>query len=113
VRATDAAGNVDPVPATRTWIIDATPPQTTITSGPSGLSLLSSKATFDFVSSEGGSSFQCRLDGSAWQACTSPRTYTHVGLGKHTVSVRATDPAGNTDPTPAKATWLTLSLLPL
>jgi hypothetical protein len=111
VRATDLAGNVDPTPATRDWIVDTTPPQTTITSGPSGLSL-SSIATFVFTSSEGGSTFQCRLDGGAWQACTSPRTYTGVYLGNHSFSVRAIDPAGNTDPTPAEGTWLTLGLLP-
>ncbi|TXL61414.1 FG-GAP-like repeat-containing protein [Aeromicrobium terrae] len=113
VRATDEAGNVDPVPASKTWIVDTTPPQTTITSGPSGLSLLSSKATFGLASSEGGSSFQCRLDSGAWQSCTSPWSVTQVHLGNHTVSVRATDPAGNVDPTPATRTWLTLGLLPL
>jgi hypothetical protein len=112
VRATDEAGNVDATPATKSWIIDTTPPQTTITKAPSGLSL-SRVAPFVFASSEGASTFQCRLDGGAWQACTSPRTYTGVNLGNHTVAVRAIDPAGNTDPTPAKATWFTLGLLPL
>jgi hypothetical protein len=73
---------------------------------------LSSKATFSFISSEGGSSFQCRLDGGAWQACTNPRTYSGIGLGNHTFAVRAIDPAGNTDPTPADQTWLSLGLLP-
>ncbi|KAA1395692.1 FG-GAP-like repeat-containing protein [Aeromicrobium ginsengisoli] len=111
VRATDLAGNVDPTPATRSWIVDTTPPQTTITGGPSALSL-SSIARFAFTSSEGSSSFQCRLDGGTWQACTSPRTYTGVHLGNHTFSVRAIDPAGNTDPTPAVVTWLALGLLP-
>jgi hypothetical protein len=66
-----------------------------------------------FTSSEGGSLFECRLDGGAWEGCTSPRTYAGLRLGNHSFSVRATDPAGNTDPTPAAATWLTLGLLPL
>jgi hypothetical protein len=112
VRATDAAGNVDPVPATKSWIVDTTPPQTTLISGPALLSLLSSKATFVFTSSEGGSLFECRLDGAAWEGCTSPRIYAGVRLGNHSFSVRAIDPAGNTDPTPAEATWFTLGLLP-
>jgi hypothetical protein len=111
VRATDLAGNVDPTPATRDWIVDTTPPQTTITSTPPWLSL-STLATFAFTSSEGGSSFECRLDGGAWQACSSSKTYTGVGGGNHTFAVRAIDPAGNTDPTPAEGTWLTLALLP-
>ena len=111
VRATDLAGNGDPTPATRDWIVDTTPPQTTITSAPPWLGL-STLATFAFTSSEGGSSFECRLDGGAWQACPSPKTYTGVGGGNHTFAVRAIDPAGNTDQTPAEGTGLTLGRLP-
>jgi hypothetical protein len=111
VRATDEAGNIDPVPATRSWIVDTTPPKTTITKHPGSLSL-SRKATLEFVSSEGSSSFQCRLDDSTWEACTSPHIYTGLRSGKHAFSVRATDPAGNTDPTPDEASWRTLGLLP-
>src|SRR5215212_117275 len=36
VKATDAAGNTDATPANWSWTIDATPPETTITSSPSG-----------------------------------------------------------------------------
>ena len=35
----------------------------------------------------------------------SPKTYRNLKLGKHTFKVRATDPAGNTDPTPAKRSF--------
>lgn len=111
VRATDTAGNVDPVPATKTWIVDVTPPQTTITGSPGVLSL-SSVAKLAFASSEGGSTFQCQLDGGAWEDCASPTTYKHVHLGNHTFAVRAIDPAGNIDPTPATVKWCTLGLLP-
>jgi hypothetical protein len=38
----------------------------------------------------GASGFECKLDRSAWKACTSPRTYKRVGTGKHTFRVRAT-----------------------
>ena len=114
VRATDALGNTDPTPASRTFTVslDNTAPQTTITSGPNLLTL-SKIATFGFTSSEAGSTFQCRLDDGGWQTCTSPRTYTGLGIGNHTFEVRAIDPAGNTDPTPAQRTWLALALLPL
>lgn len=112
VRATDAVGNTDATPAGRTFTVslDSTPPQTTITKAPPVLSL-SSRATFVFTSSEGSSLFECRLDGGTWAACTSPRTYTGLRLGNHSFSVRAIDPAGNADPTPAKATWFTVGLL--
>lgn len=113
VRATDAAGNTDPTPASRTFTVslDTTAPQTTITSQPLLLSL-SSRASFAFTSSEGGSSFQCRLDAGGWRPCQSPQVYTRVPIGQHTFAVCAIDPAGNTDPTPAEHRWLTLGLLP-
>jgi hypothetical protein len=58
-----------------------------------------------FSASEAGATFQCRLDGGAWAACTSPKTYTGLALAQHTVDVRATDAAGNVETSPATATW--------
>ena len=83
---------------------DKTPPQTKIKSGPKGHTH-SSKATFKFSSSEGGSTFFCKLDGKAWGSCKSPRTYKHLKPGKHTFRVRARDKAGNVDQSPAKRSW--------
>jgi large repetitive protein len=104
VRAVDAAGNVDQTPATRNWTVDTTAPQTTIVSGPPS-ETTSTVATFGFVSSESGSAFDCRLDNGAWSSCTSPKSYSGIGPGNHTFQVRARDPLGNTDPTPASRTW--------
>ncbi len=39
---------------------------------------------------------ECSLDGGAWAPCTSPVSRTGLGDGTHSVSVRATDAAGNT-----------------
>ena len=107
VRATDAAGNVDPTPATNGWTVaapaDTTPPDTSITSGPSG-TVTATTASFAFTATE-PSTFECRLDVSAWAACTSPRDYAALAAGSHTFDVRATDGAGNVDQTPASQTW--------
>ncbi len=103
VRAIDAAGNVDPTPATRSWTVDTVPPDTTITGGPSGATA-STSATFTYTSSEpAGATFQCALDGAAFGTC--PASYTGLQQGSHTFQVRAIDAAGNADPTPAARTW--------
>jgi hypothetical protein len=103
VRAKDLTGNVDASPASRTWTVDTGAPDTTITSGPSG-SVVSRSATFAFTASE-TAAFECRLDAGAWAACTSPKQFTGLADGAHTASIRAKDPAGNVDATPATGSW--------
>jgi hypothetical protein len=103
VRATDAAGNTDQSPASYTWTVDTTPPETAIDSGPSG-TVKQKDATFTF-SSEPNSTFECKLDAADFSACVSPRRYTRLVSGSHTFEVRATDAAGNTDPSPDTRTW--------
>ena len=82
---------------------DTTPPETTITDGPSA-ETTDSTPTFSFASSEGpGSTFSCRVDSGPVVACASPYTAGALPNGPHTFSVTATDAAGNPDPSPA--TW--------
>jgi hypothetical protein len=110
VRATDRAGNVDPEPSIFAWTVEApgpsdtTAPETTITAGPAALTS-STSASFSFSSSETGSTFECSLDNATFAACTSPRDYTGLGAGAHNFRVRAIDPAGNVDETPASQSW--------
>jgi uncharacterized delta-60 repeat protein len=102
VRARDSTAVADPTPATRTFTVveDTTPPETTITKGPSGPTT-DRTPTFRFRSSEANSSFECRLDRKPFKHCTSPRKFRKaLGFGKHKFRVRATDEAGNTDATP-------------
>src|SRR5437899_790336 len=112
VRATDPAGNTDPTPASYTWTVDTTPPDTTITAAPPARSN-SSSASFSFTATEAGSSFTCQLDASAFAPCASPKSYSGLALGTHTFQVRATDPAGNTDPTPASYPWTVVPVVPI
>ena len=84
--------------------LETVPPDTTINSGPPGATN-DPTPTFSFSSSEPGSSFECKLDSGPYAACSSPKTTAHLADGSHTFSVRATDPAGNIDPTPATRTF--------
>jgi myo-inositol-hexaphosphate 3-phosphohydrolase len=81
-----------------------TPPETIITSGPSG-TVSDTTATFAFDASQGGSTFECSVDAESFASCTSPRTYTGLAEGTHTFDVRATNTGGLTDPSPASRTW--------
>ena len=103
-RAVDALGNADASPASYTWtVVDTTPPETTITDGPSG-TVSSTSASFSFSATE-PATFECSLDDAAYAACTSPQAYSGLAAGSHTFAVRATDAAGNVDATPATRTW--------
>ena len=93
------------------FVIDTVPPDTTITSGPSG-TVSSTSATFTFTSTEAGSTFQCSLDGAAFASCINPVTLTGLSQGSRTFQVRATDPAGNTDAAPASRTWMVDTVAP-
>ena len=105
MRATDAAGNTDGTPASFSWTIDLTAPNTTIDSGPPAVDN-DSTPTLAFSANEGGSTFECQIDGGSWASCSSPHTVSPALLeGSHTFDVRAIDAAGNTDATPAGHTW--------
>jgi len=85
------------------YTIDRTEPNTTIVSNPPVLSN-SSSATFTFNSNESGT-FEVSLDGGAFTASTSPKTYTGLADGPHTFQVRAIDAAGNVDATAESYAW--------
>jgi hypothetical protein len=80
---------------------DTDPPETTITKG-APKKTEKRKVKFRFISDEPGSTFECKLDKGPFEPCTSPRKVKHLDPGQHTFRVRATDPAGNADATPAK-----------
>ncbi len=89
---------------------DTRPPATTIESGPSG-TVLSTTAAFTFSSNEAAATFECSLDDAAFSPCASPKTYSSLSVGAHTLKARAKDAAGNVDATPAARSW-TVELAP-
>ena len=110
VKAIDAPGNESAV-VSRSFTVDTVPPQTTITSGPSG-STADTTPTFTFSSSQPGSAFRCRFDSQAFAACSGPGAShtpsTPLSLGSHSFDVTAIDKAKNFDPTPARRTFTVL-----
>lgn len=92
-------------------VTDSTPPETTITAGPTG-TISSSSVSFSFGSSESPSTFECRLDASSWAACSSAKSYSGLPSGGHTFEVRAKDAAGNLDATPAARTFTVETKIP-
>jgi DNA-binding beta-propeller fold protein YncE len=101
VKAIDLAGNVSTT-ASYTWTVDKTPPNVTISSGPSGY-VQSTSASFGFDSADANATFECHLDGFAWASCTSPAGYSSLAAGLHTFYVRATDQFGNVGSTAHQA----------
>lgn len=104
VRAVDPVGNVDATPATSTWTIDTTIPDTNLLTHPNALSNVAT-AAFTFDSATSNVTFECRLDGAAYAACTSPDSYASLNDGDHTFDVRSRTSAGVVDPSPASFTW--------
>lgn len=99
----DAAGHVS-LAATVSLILDLTPPQTTIVSGPAPL-VATRNATFDFDANEPGVTFLCALNGPILLPCADPLTLTVNHDGDYVMTVSARDAAGNVDLTPALHRW--------
>jgi hypothetical protein len=109
VAATNSVPETDPTPASRTFTVDTTPPETTITSGPAEGEVINTDApAFTWASSETTSTFACIADGIPLVSCDLLFA-SGVPAGKHSFSIAATDAAGNTDPTPATRSF-TVSL---
>lgn len=86
---------------------DTTPPNTHIGTGSPSSATNKTDAAFSFYSSEpNGASFECSLDGAAYAACQSPKSYSKLAEGKHTFKVRALDASGNADTSPASKSWV-------
>ena len=94
-------GLVDPSPATHEWTVDLTPLEAFVDWGPwSYISSTTARFDFSFVARDGDEpigTFECRLDGGAFDPCTSPHSYTGLAEGAHVFEVASIDRAGNRD----------------
>ena len=84
---------------------DKTPPETVIDWTGRQTVLPQAVLTLPFSANEPDCTFECQLDQSVFVPCKSPYTTPALADGHHEILVRATDPAGNTDETPAKFLW--------
>jgi subtilisin len=103
VRAIGPFGKADQSPASVTWTVDRTPPDTFIASAPANPTTNTS-AAFGISANE-AATLQCRLDGGDWVGCGAQWTITGLIVGPHRFEARAIDGAGWVDPTPAVYDW--------
>jgi hypothetical protein len=88
--------DVDLFPATRTWIQDTIPPETSLRATATG---------FDLSSNERDVTFRCRVDSTGFGGCGTPYVLRPLLPGPHAFEAHAIDRAGNVDPTPTRHTW--------
>ncbi|WPB79306.1 Ig-like domain-containing protein [Archangium violaceum] len=106
--ARDSAGNTtaSATSAVISFTVDLTPPDTNITTTTVAPRNNATSLSISF-SSETGASFMCSTNGVAFSVCVSPYSYTGMTNGNtYHFYVRATDRAGNVDPTPAHVSWI-------
>lgn len=95
-RSIDRAGNMS-TPVSYSWNVDTVKPKVMITKGPApyvGVRV----ATIEFTATDAGAgtlTTECRIDSGAYASCASPKLYSDLFEGGHTVWVRAVDQAGN------------------
>lgn len=98
-RGVDSIGNTSAI-TSYMWTVDSVVPVVTISSGPSSSMTTAETATFVFASSDvtsgiNSSQTQCQLDSQAYASCSSPKSYSGLTAGSHTVKVRVVDNASN------------------
>jgi len=109
VTAIDALGVADLSPASRSWTVDPSGPQATVTAGPVNPSP-DGNTGFAFTAAS-GATFDCALDGDPFTSCTSPQNYSGLGIGDHTFLVRVT--VGGVTGTAAAWRWRVFNAAPV
>ena len=88
------------------FLAKVSPTPGVITGEPEEGSVVSSNvAEFFFGPTETGGTFECSLDSVTLSACNSPKVYSNLSEGPHTVRLQAFDAGGSSDGTVASRAW--------
>jgi hypothetical protein len=101
VRALGATSNPDPTPATRSFKVDLTRADTTITAQPPQTVAPNVSQALRFESDDPGATFECKFGAVAFTPCASPWSIPVGGPGNYSGEVRAIGSNGQADPSPA------------
>lgn len=93
VRGTDGAGNFD-VQAT-TFVVDTVAPTVTITNPPADPTNQTTPSISFVITNGPAVTTQCKVDGGAFANCASPFVPGALSQAAHTITVQASDAAGN------------------
>ncbi|MFY9487376.1 MAG: hypothetical protein WAP35_01585 [Solirubrobacterales bacterium] len=110
VEGSDLAGNVDPTISYSWYIETGTAPETSITNAP-GAPLTTSTYAVTFTSNQLDAEYWCSIDGQSYLPCTSPKTLGPLSNGAHVFRVKAKDPSGFQDTTPAEMNFVVDALV--
>jgi len=105
--AIDANGHILVADTTNNRVevfLDANGPDTLFDAGGPATISSSTTATFNFHANEPGATFECKLDGGSYAACSSGASVNSLAEGAHTFYVRATDALTNVG-NPATYDW--------
>jgi hypothetical protein len=111
VTSYDQYGNTDPTAAASTFVVDQTPPNTFITSGPPAITDTRTP-TFVLGASESPVTYICQIDDTVFD-CQSPVTLPALQNGEHRFSAFATDGVGNFDQTGATQSFIVAASTPV
>ena len=106
IRAVADDATVDATPVEVKWRVDTREPDSRITWAPKGEIDLTLWSIW-FESTDGDiQRFECNFDNGGFVPCESPAQISSTVLGEHSLLVRAVDRAGNTETSPAEASWV-------
>ncbi len=104
VRFKQVIDGKDSLVAEATWILDTQGPNAPTLSGEPEANTQAQSASIGFTSTEENTTFECSVDNGDFTACVSPKSFSGLQDGAHSLAVRGIDSAGNVG-SQSKASW--------